>query len=226
MIVSTSLPIVVRPTSAQTERDGGVEPAEHVVLGARILDHQPRERLERRHLPRTQAGVALLPTQVRAGVGVRAGMPGGEQVEQLFLGIEAVGIVLGGEVLQRWRGLRWGVGRRQRGECGRSNREQARGLKILSLAGRGDEGRHQPSARGGRLARVAAEFEVLVGQLGEIQSFQIATEEGEVLQADPALGGGIAGSSRNATSSTFGSSAVVMGGFEGIRKLCCLIRVM
>ncbi|WP_244115004.1 hypothetical protein [Burkholderia cepacia] len=49
-------------------------------------------------MPGAQAGVALLPAQGRAGVGVRAGMPGGEQVEQLFLGIEPVWVVLGGEV--------------------------------------------------------------------------------------------------------------------------------
>ncbi|MCA8306788.1 hypothetical protein [Burkholderia seminalis] len=62
----------------------------------------------------------------------------------------------------------------------------------MPLAGRGDEGGDQPGAGGVRLARVAAEFEVLAGQLGEIQSFQIATEEGEVLQPDPALRGRVA----------------------------------
>ncbi|WP_232441723.1 hypothetical protein [Burkholderia ubonensis] len=167
-------------------------------------------------------------------------MPGGEQVEQLLLGIEAVRIVLGGKVLQRRRCLRRDVGRRRRGERGRPDREEARGREVLPLARRGDERRDQPAARCGGLAGVAAELEVLVGQPGEIQSFQIAAKEGEMLQADPALGGrlaaccararlaagggrraagvvawrGVAGSSRNSTSSTSGSSAVVMGGFE------------
>ncbi|WP_258170705.1 hypothetical protein [Burkholderia cepacia] len=155
-------------------------------------------------------------------------MPGGEQVEQLLLGIEAVGIVLGGKVLQRRRGVRRRVGRGRRGERGRPDREQPGGREVLALARRGDERGDQPAARRGGLAGVAAKLKGLVGQFGEIQSFQIAAKEGEVLQADPALSGrfaaglararlaagGAAGSSRNSTSSTSGSSAVVMGGFE------------
>ncbi|WP_230961716.1 hypothetical protein [Burkholderia thailandensis] len=95
----------------------------------------------------------------------------GEQIEQLFLGIEAVRIVLGGEVLQRWRGGRRGVGRRRCGERGRPDCEQARGREVLALARRGDERRDQPGAGGGGLAGIVPELQVLVGQLGEIQSF-------------------------------------------------------
>ncbi|MBR8191488.1 hypothetical protein KDW82_20845 [Burkholderia vietnamiensis] len=59
----------------------------------------------------------------------------------------------------------------------------------MALAGRADERGDQPGARRRRLARVAAEFKVLVGQLRQIQPLEIAAEERQVLQADPAFDG-------------------------------------
>ncbi|WP_244136595.1 hypothetical protein [Burkholderia sp. BCC0405] len=145
-------------------------------------------------------------------------MPGGEQVEQLLFRIEAVRVVLGREILQRRRGGCPGVAASAAGRIA-SSRAVAKSWRLRAAATNAVTSQE----------RVAAEFEVLVGQLGEIQPFQIAAEEGEVLQADPALGGrerdwrraagvgarrGAAGNSRNSTSSTSGSWAIGMGDGE------------
>jgi len=126
-------------------------------------------------------------------------VPGGELIDQFLFCIEAVRIVLGGEILQRRRGVRRSGGRRRRAERGWPDREQPGGREVLPLACRRDERCDRSAMRRGGLASIAAELKVLVRQLGEIQSFQIAAEESEMLVGGSESGGADRGPSHVST---------------------------